>query len=141
MVSILMNPWIVSTSEVQILKYIIVDLKTYLKVLYCFKSNSFVSRCIFKIHLFRFPSNLCFILPSFYRFTPFSVPRFINPIEQWILHEYHCHLEYNTKKNSGAYLPMHEGCLMKHSCVQRTLDAKIKQKTKKTRGPLATSLT
>ena len=40
------------------------------------------SSCINKIHLFCFPSNLCFIS----RFIPFSVPRFIKPIKQWILH-------------------------------------------------------
>ena len=114
-----MNPWIVSTSEIQ--KKIMYDwwfkILSKIKVLFGFKSYSFVSRHINKIHLFCFPSNLCFIS----RFIPFSVPRFIKPIEQWILHGHHCHLEYNKNTCRGkapyAWGIRDERCMMKHSCV------------------------
>ena len=52
----------------------------------------FLCKQLYQLNSFTlFSSKLCFI----FRFIPFSVPRFIKPIEQWILHEYHFHLEYN----------------------------------------------
>ena len=39
MISILMNPWILNRSEVQILKCIIVDLQILIRFKVCFASN------------------------------------------------------------------------------------------------------
>ena len=71
--------------------------------------------CVFKILFRRFVlyqiAFLCkqlyqqssFILFSFIsRFIPFSIPRFIKPIEQPILHEFHCHLENNKNTCRGV---------------------------------------
>ena len=83
MVSILITLLIVSTSEVHILKCIMVGLKSYLKLsgFFRFKSYSFVRVVSTKFIYFVFLRTSA----SFNRFTPFSVPRFIKPIEQWII--------------------------------------------------------
>ena len=99
-----MNPWILSSNEVQILKCVIVGLKSYLEGLFCSKSYSFVSSCINKIQWFCFPSNLCFISCN----IQISVPRLINPTEQWI-----------TRRgvSPDAWGIRDDGCIIKHSCV------------------------
>ena len=76
-------------SQVQILKMndLFAKISLKIKVLFYFKSFSFISSCINDIHIFCFPSKLAFRFPfhSVFHSIPFSVPfsisRLVTPLK------------------------------------------------------------
>ena len=95
MVSILMNPWIISTSEVQNCWF-----KSSFKIMasFCFKSYSFVSISTKFIYFFSLRTFASF--PLSFRF-PFRV--LLNPLSCGsCMSVRHCHLEYNKNTCMGV---------------------------------------